>query len=243
MVIAVPSHKPFFIDHPDLKECYEKMEFEVLCDTHWLVKDLVPYSDSPDEVKNSWNRMHFHGLASFFTEIAMCYAYWLALVELGIEYPTVLLFHGNNVVIRIVSCWDRIGFSLNELFELGIPENRTYFDPVIQELCKANMVDHAQLERVRRLKTEFDKDAKVRKWRHKYVHRHGEYFLIEEEKKEGKVVTVTESFPLSIEDKREMVKALQQLLPQSFSLLKSAVQICSQLFPSNPSGDEENTER
>jgi hypothetical protein len=240
--MLIPPDKPFFIDHPDLRKCYEKIEFEVFRDTHWLDKDLVADSDSLDEVTNLWNRMHFYGLASFFKEIAMCYAYWQALIEVGIEPPAILLFHGKNVVIRIVSCWDRMCFSLNELFKLDIPEQEIKFDTIIPELRKANTVSRAQLKRVQRLKTKFDKDAQIRKWRHKYVHRHGEYFLREEGKKEGKVVTVTESFPLRIEDKREMVKSLQRLLPQSFSLLKSAMQICSQLFPSTPSGDEENTE-
>ena len=226
-MILKPSQNPLFVEHPYLRKNYNRFELDALDDTDWLWQQLIIDETSDDPlitVKLEWRRMHYHGLAQFFTEIAICYAYWQTLVACGIEYSQTLLFHGNNVVLRIVSCWDRMGFCLNDRFDLGHPENDPYFGIIITELCSRLDIERRHVRRIRKLKEIFDKDAKLRDWRNKYLHRYGEYFSIENS---GDIKI--SSFPNN-KQRTQMVQELNTILEKSFTNIKHAMKLLSELF-------------
>ena len=97
--MITPSVNPLFISNEIDKDVYKEIEYSLLSDTEWLWRDLT----QTGEVHELWRHMHYQSLASFFTEIAMCYAFCEALRRTNIDDTRTILFHGNNVVIRIGS--------------------------------------------------------------------------------------------------------------------------------------------
>lgn len=214
--MIVPSQKPFFIDHPELQPRYETNECEVLGSTMWLWSDI----------SESWHALRFYGLAQFFTEIGMCYAYWLSLRDIDIHDPNLLLFHGNNVVLRVVSCWDRMGSFLNDLYDLGISQHDVSFGAVIQEMNRQSVALRKHRRQLQRL---FDSDSEIRDWRHRYVHRHGEHYSVDRN-----ASLVTEAISFQREDLQGMVDELDEIFASSFDRLKSAMHVCADILGDAP---------
>jgi hypothetical protein len=223
-----PSQKNYFIDHPDLMSTHEKISSLMILGTSSLWMELRGSPEIEKLVPPGffWNRMLFHGLSLFFTDTAGCYAYWLSLMEVGIEDPSILLFHGNNAVVRVIACWDRMGYCLNQLFELGITEYRVSFKNVLKEISKLEANNHPNLDSYELLVSLFTKSDDLVAWRNKYLHRYGEYYSIENE---GNLTS--EYFPWSKEDKAEIQASLRETLPDAFVNLKKAMILCSALYP------------
>ncbi len=231
-MVMKPAQNPLFVSHPDLARHYERFEGEALADTNWLwqpLDDSAPFemgTDAlPEHVGKSWGRMHYHGLALFFVEIAQCFAYFQALLEAGVDSAPTLLFHGNNAVPRMASCWDRMGFILSDLFDLHGREDEVCFGKAVEELCGRTDLGSRKLRLFRGLKRVFDQDKELRTWRHKYVHRYGEHYKID--RPAGNVTVAIISW--SSEERAGTIQELSGILPRSFSRLAEAMKTCSEL--------------
>jgi hypothetical protein len=177
-------------------------------------------------VQDRWCWLHFHGLAHFFTEIVYSFAFVQALVSIKDVEPNTVLFHGNNLVFRIVACWDRIGFLLNERFKLGIKDKNISFRKVVNKLLeKNNFVTRTEEDIIREVKALFENDSSIREWRNRYMHQYGEHFA-----KEFDDGITTENFLFSREDQEVLENEMVSLLNQSFPRLKLAMELISGLL-------------
>ncbi len=221
LTMMVPFDKPFFIDIHGLRDAYDRYENELLKGTGWLMEDIGRARDL------KFAQMHYFGLSTFFTEISLGLAYWLALREVGYSKSSPLLFHGNNLVLRCVAIWNRMGYGLNELFDLGIPDDEMHFGTAIDHLCTKSRVERPVRNRAKKLKMLYDKGADLRTWRNKYIHQYGEYFEKERGKK-GDIVS--ESFSWNPKDRIDMVERLAKILIPTHPQLKRVMRLCYELF-------------
>lgn len=219
LTMKAPASNPFFISIEGLEQLYERFEFQLLKDTGCLWRWL---SDL-DEI--TFEQMHFYGLADFFTEIAMSYAYYLALKEVGVSDSCQLLYFANNVVLRNVACWDRMAYALNAFLVLELEDKDIKFDKVVQVARQSPKTSTSIRKKIARLKKMFDKGRNIREWRNIYLHRHGEYF-----EKQADGMLQFEYFTLSRDDRKEALSRLEKLLEPSFQILKEAMIICSEIF-------------
>ena len=136
-MISLPAQNPLFYSHPSLEEEFNRQLISTAADTDWLWRELVVSKDQEENdgirFQLEWNRLLYHGLAEFFAEIIYYLAYSEALAIISDARPRTRLFHGSNVALRMVACWDRLGFFLYQRFDVTLPE-KVYFAPSAQEM-------------------------------------------------------------------------------------------------------------
>jgi hypothetical protein len=226
-MMKLPSQNPLFFSHPSLEGEFNRSLLKILSETNWLWQELTVEKDPQENVhinfQKEWSRLHYHGLAKFFSEIAYYLAYLQALTSISEVTSNTILFHGSNIALRMVACSDRMGFFLYEHFQIAAPE-KVYFGTTTNEILKTDAINEPDKSLVRQMRKQFDKTSALRNWRHEYSHRHGEYFRNEESKD-----IAMEYFPWDKSDKATISKELVVVLFESFQKLKSAMRLASKL--------------
>lgn len=227
-MIMIPSQNPLFISIPTLEAKFDYLLVTTTTDTNWLWRELsIEKEEEPDDhirFQREWRRMQFHGLALFFNEIAYYLAYLEAINSFSEIQENTVLFHGNNVILRMTACWDRIGRFLHNRFNLSISDN-VYFGTVIDEILMKKQYRKNEKKHLLEMKKQFSQDKKIRDWRNNYTHNYGEYF---ERENEGGLVF--EYFPLDQKSREISRIKLISIIEDSYPRLKLTMKLTSEIF-------------
>jgi hypothetical protein len=228
IVIKIPSQNPLFISIPTLEAKFDQSLLIALNDTDWLWRELsIDKNEEPNDhirFQREWRRMQFYGLAEFFNEIGYYIAYLKAINSFSEIQANTVFFHGNNVILRMTACWDRIGRFLDNRFDLQLTED-VYFGTVIDELLRIKKFKKTERKYFIELKKLFSQDKELRRWRNNYIHNYGEYF-----EKEIENNLVSESFPLDPKSRELMRIKLMSLVEDSYPRLKLTMKLTSEIF-------------